>query len=1165
MKHLFILITLLECGFIYGQTPVNINTVNGQTINLDDYGGEIILYDSGGECCNYDNNEDFEVEICTPIIGVECPDNPPIVIEFLSFNIEGDSIGTCNYDKLEINGEVYCNNYLPPNWQLPGHPSYIIDDDGCVHIKFHSDQYVAYSGFALKIYPYYLAAYEEKNELLTCNSQYSSDIEYEPCILCYSEYECNGSQLSGYDGGEELWHIDGSLTGNVIITVDGDVDFWVYSSTFISIPGCPPPIILQGCATGDQNSVIINMDNISGPAWVIVDTKSSYSPYTISLSCKTCYFECPAANVFDIEVCKNECFQLDPNYLYIWNMPPPIAGNCTWESNTNIPSDGKMCPGTTYWKCYYLTEPILTKGENAQPPPYIDTCCYYINIIEKTPDITCPGTISRSKCAGEPCIYLEQDDFPPVFYPAGCGYYYQVAGWPANNCFSAASTPIIYDLYDSGGNKVSSCTTYVNVITTTIALTFSTTPANCAQSNGSAMVMANGGAPPYLYEWSNGATGNKISNVSAGHYGVTVTDANGCISSGDENVPGTGSVEFSLMPTAASCEKPNGRIRINVTMGKPPYSYAWTGGTGGTFDDSSYDINNVSAGPYTVTVTDANGCIAIRTVTVGGSPAIEDVTLLADPSACAPRDGRVTISMISGGTYGLNVWLDGNLNGSLPDLSNLPYTIEGLSPKAYTVRLVDARGCDYSRQVTVGERPRPTALSLMTSSAKCDPPSSGSVHAIVSGGTPPYDYTLGATTIPDVTDYTFASLVKGSYTVRAVDRYGCDIQNTVMVEEVKRPSGLAIEAIDPGCTNDDGILIAGFTGGTAPYRLSVNGVSTAESGRDTIAVQFLAGGHYAILIRDDNGCEISGDALLRTKRVPVTGIRDIMQPACFFGLKGNVNVDIDSNALYSVDGIHFQASNFFEGLPPGEYMAVAQDKTSGCYSDTVPFTIHPLVVTFKAIADTVKFDFYSNPIAFDVMKNDNFGDFSPSSFSVQPVEAVVYNPDLEPIGTVVVRRASEFEFYYQGSYDSHTKKYKINDPFDSQVIPYELITEECPVIRDTGQIILRSSYECFDNYNDYANTITPNGDGHNDVLVLPVFEKCKVTRIEFGVYSRYGEKVFENSYNNEPYEGTTWDGVNRKGEKLPAGTYYYVMRLRTMDGKEHVIKNFVEILRSPGQ
>jgi|GEM_PF-3653226 len=1076
MKHLFILIALLDCGFIYGQTPVNINTVNGQTINLNDYGGEIILYDSGGECCNYDNNEDFEVEICTPIIGVECPDNPPIVIEFLSFNIEGDSIGTCNYDKLEINGEVYCNNYLPPNWQLPGHPSYIIDDDGCVHIKFHSDQYVAYSGFALKIYPYYLAAYEEKNELLTCNSQYSSDIEYEPCILCYSEYECNGSQLSGYDGGEELWHIDGSLTGNVIITVDGDVDFWVYSSTFISIPGCPPPIILQGCATGDQNSVIINMDNISGPAWVIVDTKSSYSPYTISLSCKTCYFECPAANVFDIEVCKNECFQPDPNHLYIWNMPPPIVGNCTWESNTNIPSDGKMCPGTTYWKCYYLTEPILTKGENAQPPPYIDTCCYYINIIEKTPGITCPGTISRSKCAGEPCIYLEQDDFPPVLYPAGCGYYYEVVGWPANNCFSAASTPIIYELYDPGGNKISSCTTYVNIITTTIALAFSTTPANCSQSNGSAMVMASGGAPPYTYRWDNGPTTAKISNIPAGTYSVTVTDANGCVSSDNITVPGSGAVKFSVEPSDASCEEANGRIRISVTMGQTPYSYSWTGGAGGTFTNGTYDINDVFAGSYTVTVADANGC-------------------------------------------------------------------------------------DDSQQVTVGGRPKPAGLNLMPSAAKCDPPGSGMIHARVTGGTPPYDYILGTATVPGVTEYTFADLVKGSYTVRAVDRYGCDIQNTVMVEEVQRPSGLAIEAMDPGCNNDDGILIAGFSGGTAPYRLSVNGVNTATSGRDTIAVQFLKGGHYTILIRDDNGCEISGDAVLFTMRVPVTGIRDIMQPSCSFGLKGNVNIDIDSNAMYSVDGIHFQASNFFDGLPPGEYTAVAQDKTSGCYSDTIPFTIHPLIAAFEAVADTVQFDFYSNPITFDVMSNDDLGSFSPMGFSVQPVETVVLNPDLEPIGTVVVRKASEFEFYYHGSYDKNSKKYEMNDPFDSQVILYELITEECPVVRDTGQIILRSTYECFDNYRDFANTITPNGDGHNDVLVLPVLEKCKVTRIEFSVFSRYGEKVFTKRYVDSPYEGTTWDGVYDNGKELPEGTYYYVMQLRTIDGKEHVIKNFVDILR----
>jgi gliding motility-associated-like protein len=97
---------------------------------------------------------------------------------------------------------------------------------------------------------------------------------------------------------------------------------------------------------------------------------------------------------------------------------------------------------------------------------------------------------------------------------------------------------------------------------------------------------------------------------------------------------------------------------------------------------------------------------------------------------------------------------------------------------------------------------------------------------------------------------------------------------------------------------------------------------------------------------------------------------------------------------------------------------------------------------------------------------------------------------------------------------------------------------------------------CIDNNGDYVNTFTPNGDGQNDVLILPQFPKCKIGHSDFKVFNRWGAPVLSKAnYDNN------WDGKNDNGEELPGGTYYYVLNLKTTDGKSFVIKNFVELIR----
>lgn|GEM_PF-4108237 len=129
-------------------------------------------------------------------------------------------------------------------------------------------------------------------------------------------------------------------------------------------------------------------------------------------------------------------------------------------------------------------------------------------------------------------------------------------------------------------------------------------------SNGSLMVVAGGGSPPYYYEWSNGAQTNEIYDLLPGNYSLVIRDASGC-----EVMAATAITSPAMLQVVMDAEKPfcgqtsDGRIIPAISGGTPfsgrgdtLYNLSWSTG------DSSMQLNNLFAGYYSLTVTDANGC-----------------------------------------------------------------------------------------------------------------------------------------------------------------------------------------------------------------------------------------------------------------------------------------------------------------------------------------------------------------------------------------------------------------------------------------------------------------------------------------------------------------------------------------------------------------------------
>jgi gliding motility-associated-like protein len=183
-------------------------------------------------------------------------------------------------------------------------------------------------------------------------------------------------------------------------------------------------------------------------------------------------------------------------------------------------------------------------------------------------------------------------------------------------------------------------------------LTASITSANvsCNGGNdGSATVMISGGTAPYSYVWNSSPVQTTATAIAleAGSYTVTVTDAMGCTAVVGVMItePAT-ALSLSMSSTPASCAGINGTATVTASGGTAPYSYSWITSP----VQSSAVATGLAPGTYTVTVTDANGCMASDSVNVGGSLAVNAIITGPD-TICQSQGYPKTYTLYaSGGT-----------------------------------------------------------------------------------------------------------------------------------------------------------------------------------------------------------------------------------------------------------------------------------------------------------------------------------------------------------------------------------------------------------------------------------------------------------------------------------------------------------------------------------
>jgi gliding motility-associated-like protein len=406
--------------------------------------------------------------------------------------------------------------------------------------------------------------------------------------------------------------------------------------------------------------------------------------------------------------------------------------------------------------------------------------------------------------------------------------------------------------------------------------------ATCGQNNGSITASVNGGSQPISYLWSNNATTSSISNLTAGVYSVTVTDANGCQGILSDTVTNGSGLSVSVSLTDATCGQANGTATANPTGGSNPYSYQWSSNP----SHNSSVLQNVGAGNYSITVTDAQGCSAMNgfAINSSGGPVIS-VTNIAHAS-CGQNDGAVTINVQGGQGPYTYLWNTGQ-SQSTPTLTNLP-------PGVYSVTVTDAAGCTSIISATINSNNSLT-VNISSTDAHCDR-SDGEATATVNGITGNYSYIWD--TDPPSYSASINNVPSGNYTV-TVSGGGCTTSATCFIGN--KPGPQANFTIKPRIVdNYDGEGTVTFTD------LSEGSINLWQwtfgdgdiSDQQNVIHNYDPGNYYVTLtVIDQFGCiDIATDSV-KVYDIFTVFIPNAFTPIApdgrndFFGPKGNFSSD----------------------------------------------------------------------------------------------------------------------------------------------------------------------------------------------------------------------------------------------------------------------------------
>jgi gliding motility-associated-like protein len=726
-------------------------------------------------------------------------------------------------------------------------------------------------------------------------------------------------------------------------------------------------------------------------------------------------------------------------------------------------------------------------------------------------------------------------------------------GATQNNLLAGAYSVNVID----GNNCPGSTTVTITQPTASVSVSMASTPTNCGLSSGTATATASGGTGAYSYLWSpSGGNTANASNLASGSYSVTVTDANLCQSIGNVSVATNAGPSISTTSTSAvTCfGGNNGTATVLGSGGSGVLSYNWMPG-----NLSGATQNSLTAGNYTVTVTDAGGCSNFTTVSIS-QPTALTVNMSSTPTNCGATIGTATV-IVSGGI--------GSYTYSWSPTGGSTSTATNLASGPFNVTITDANLCQVIGNVSIAANGGPTIAVNSSSDVTCYGGNNGSATVSGSGGSG----TLSYSWMPgNLTGATQSALGANIYTITVNDGT-CSNSTTVTINE---PLGISLSngtIIPANCGSNDGSATVNAVGGTGSYTYTWSpsgGVSATESG--------IAGGNYSVTVTDQNACSETTSIVVPTIGGPVITIQSITAVSCFNGNNGGATVTTaGGTAPYIYNwtpsgGTNSNATN----LTAGTYSVSVTDN-SGCtnsvdvlISESLPISISETIInancgSVNGEINTIvtggsavySYSWSPNGETTASLTNLNPGNYG---LSVTDSEGCTANETyiLIASGSLMITASPAATTIFEGESVQLNASGAItynwtpsiglsctdcSNPIatPNETIIYTVTGTDATGCIGTTDVLIVVQVVCGDIY--VPTVLSPNGTGNAENKMACVYGNC-IAELNYSIYNRWGEKVFETGDSD-----TCWDGTY-KGKEMNAGIFAYKLIATLTNGEQ---------------
>lgn len=691
---------------------------------------------------------------------------------------------------------------------------------------------------------------------------------------------------------------------------------------------------------------------------------------------------------------------------------------------------------------------------------------------------------------------------------------------------------------------------------------------SCSAPNGSIALNVTGGSGRYSYLWNGGATTSVLAALPNTTYTVLVKDsATNCSNAERISVRDSFEMNIAANVTAAGCLNSTGAIALGVTGGTNNYQYTWSDGV------TVANRTSVPAGTYIVTVRDnTSNCSSSKAIVVGEAAAPAVTLNISNPTCLSNNNGLINIT--TAGTYKYT-WSNGAVSKNITGLAPGIYTVsvkdtvsncvanysaeivakpkvsiaasqdmftsctvspngaiktEIMSgktpitylwssnettkniinklPGVYNVTITDSNSCQAIASFTIGTDSAKMLKAVVDTlmPASCATVANASVVVKPTGGKAPFTYLWSNT----ATTNAIKNVLPGAYQVNITDSFGCTVSSNVMVA-VDTPNMLIAKldsTIADGCkTLNKGAIYVTTIGGKMPYVYSWTNSGTSED------LTNLPSGNYTLTITDNVGCKAVVTANVAKDSI-LLATKNVNNISCYNQKNGSITLNVIANGQ-SVQYAWSNGANtnMVGNLAPGTYTVNVTDTTTGCkLSDT--FTISQpdsLYAVLQSYNDDC-YDANTGRVTVDV-----YGGTTPykynwsnggTSANVSDVGAGTYGVTITDNNNCTVQKTADVQ----------------KDNCDFNIVVH--------------------------------NAITPNGDMQNDYLTIDGIQYYPNNQLY--VFDKWGDIVYQKKgYNNQ------WNAISTKGDPLPDGTYYYVLKLNEQNkaGGKNEYTGFLMIKR----